>query len=639
MLDLATLGDMKTCCIGAWVLVLVTLTACAAAPEAGGNAAVGGAGAVSGNGGVGGAGGISGVGGNAGFGAIGGSSGVGGIGGVGGNAGSGGNGGTGGSLTPITINDCGPNNAGGISDADVQKLQAGGAVGGMAWLYPYEGTVFPRGMLAPELMWSGAPGAAVYVHVSSSLYDYKGCLRTTADGRVQWPQGPWDSAGDQTRGPSDPFTIEVSVLNGGTVQGPITRHITIAQATIKGSIYYNSYVSTGATQGAVYRIPPGGQAQAFLSTNCTGCHAISANGSRVVSYNGVSGAGSSYALTPTTPPNPPVLAAAPNAGFVGIVPDGSLYLASAHPAGAVRPQGTPLDTFLVNDAILYQTDSGTVVGNTGIPTGAMMPSFSPDGRLLAFNDFAINSGRGLAVMDFDLAMRNATNRRVVFTDSNQYPGWPFFLPDNKAVIFARGTNGAFSGNGAGVIPGTGAAGPASDLYIAALDGSGTSTLLARAMGFNTPSDTNTYLPFADDTHKHYYPTVSPVAAGGYFWVFFDSIRNYGNRGFGRQLWASALRFSSDEFASGDPSAPAFYVTGQEFGSGNHRAFTALDPCRADGQSCDTGVDCCNGFCTDNVCGVPAVPRCSNTGEVCMQNADCCNPADVCIAGFCSQLLE
>ena len=32
-------------------------------------------------------------------------------------------------------------------------------------------------------------------------------------------------------------------MKGGTVTGPVTEHMTIAQATIKGSIYYNSYNS------------------------------------------------------------------------------------------------------------------------------------------------------------------------------------------------------------------------------------------------------------------------------------------------------------------------------------------------------------------------------------------------------------
>ena len=82
----------------------------------------------------------------------------------------------------------------------------------------------------------------------------------------------------------------------------------------------------------------------------------------------------------------------------------------------------------------------------------------------------------------------------------------------------------------------------------------------------------------------------------------------------------------------DPSHPAFYVTGQELGTGNHRAFTALDPCRADGQSCTTGVDCCNGFCTDGICGVK-IPRCSNEDETCGAGHMCCDPSLTCINGF------
>ena len=53
--------------------------------------------------------------------------------------------------------------------------------------------------------------------------------------------------------------------------------------------------------------------------------------------------------------------------------------------------------------------------------------------------------------------------------------------------------------------------------------SGTSSMLAKAMGYATEQDAQagtSYLPFAtDERDMNYYPTVSPVAAGGYFWVF------------------------------------------------------------------------------------------------------------------------
>jgi hypothetical protein len=93
----------------------------------------------------------------------------------------------------------------------------------------------------------------------------------------------------------------------------------------------------------------------------------------------------------------------------------------------------------------------------------------------------------------------------------------------------------------------------------------------------------------------------------------------------------------------DPSYPAFYLQGQaDFG--NIRAFAALNPCRGDGEACGSGIDCCSGFCTDGVCGVPPPQHtCSASRERCTTTADCCPPAageiaNSCIAGFCDFIL-
>ena len=184
---------------------------------------------------------------------------------------------------------------------------------------------------------------------------------------------------------------------------------------------------------------------------------------------------------------------------------------------------------------------------------------------------------------------------------------------------------------------------------------GTSTILAKAVGSLTPQDASsnkTYLPFdpAEELHHNYYPTMSPVAAGGYFWIFFDSFRHYGNQGLQRQLWGAAIDVVPDGTYTTDKSHPAFYVTGQEPGTGNHRAFTALDPCHSDGDTCTTGVDCCGGFCTNGKCGLPKQPRCSNIDEACgpghpecggppMGTCLCCDPRAQCIGGFCAIVVQ
>jgi hypothetical protein len=59
---------------------------------------------------------------------------------------------------PIAIDECGDNNPAGLPAAEIQKLKAGGGSSAeLRPLYPYDGTVFPRGMLAPDLMWEGPP--------------------------------------------------------------------------------------------------------------------------------------------------------------------------------------------------------------------------------------------------------------------------------------------------------------------------------------------------------------------------------------------------------------------------------------------------------------------------------------------------
>src|SRR5207302_2041274 len=45
------------------------------------------------------------------------------------------------------------------------------------WLYPYDNTVWPRGMLAPLLQWtvpSGFNATAVYVHLKQNNYEFAG---------------------------------------------------------------------------------------------------------------------------------------------------------------------------------------------------------------------------------------------------------------------------------------------------------------------------------------------------------------------------------------------------------------------------------------------------------------------------------
>jgi hypothetical protein len=587
---------------------------------------------------------------------------------------------------PIAIDQCGDNNPAGLPASEIQKLKAGrGSPAELRPLYPYDGTVFPRGMLAPDMMWEGPPADAVYVHIKSMIFEYWGCLKPNGPGRITLSQDAWDRAGERSAGKADFYTIELSVLSRGAVIGPVSWKIQIAQAAIKGSIFYNTYRSNllggaaapggapagfpggfpggipgagfGASNGIVVRIPAAGRAEVFGQTDCNGCHSVSADGSLLLAQSVQNGA-YSYELVASGPAPAPKMAG-PSATWAALYPDGSAFLTMSTVIDVARAGFFGGLGGGSTDATLFDAMTGQPIKSTGIPAGALMPAFAPDGTHLVFNDYAVGEAHGIALTRYDTATHTASDHAVIYQErpGAMRPAWPFMLPDNHGVVFVRTDDFDFTGGGVGVAaeiqPGDGARAPFSELSIIDVD-TRTVTLLARAMGYNTPQDALqnvTYLPFGvDDLHHAYYPTVSPVAAGGYFWVFFDSIRNYGNLGLQRQLWGAAIDISADGDYAKDPSYPAFYVSGQESGTGNHRAFAALDPCRIDGDSCTSGIDCCGGYCytsdpagefdeTKGTCS-PMKQTCSKRDERCTSDADCCPPIgnalpNSCIAGFCA----
>ena len=588
---------------------------------------------------------------------------------------------------PIAIDECGDGNPAGLSAADVQKLKAGSASPGeLRWLYPYEGTVFPRGMLAPDLMWAGPPGDAVYIHIKSMLFEYWGCVKPSAPGRVTLSQDAWERAGERSGGKSDFYTIELSVIAQGAVTGPATLKIEIAQAAIKGSIFYNTYRSNlvggagaipggapggfpgfpggglpggfAGSNGIVVRIPAGGKAEVFGQTDCNGCHSVSADGSLLLAQSVANGAYSYELVSGAQAPMPRM--AGQSATWAALYPNGSAFLTMSTVIDVAR-SGFFGGLGGMSNATLFDAMTGQRLASTGIPPGALMPAFAPDGTYLVFNDYGVDQAHGIALARYDTRTHTASDYALLYQEpaGATRPAWPFVLPDNHGVVFVRTDDFDFTGGGVGVAaalqPADGARAPYSELSIIDVD-TKTVTLLARAMGYHTPQDATqnmTYLPFgADDLHHAYYPTVSPVAAGGYFWVFFDSVRHYGNLGLQRQLWGAAIDISAQGDYARDPSYPAFYLSGQESGTGNHRAFAALDPCRKDGDSCSSGIDCCGGFCYtseplgefDEPMGMcsPMKKTCSNRDERCSSDADCCPPTgnarpNRCIAGFCAHI--
>jgi len=579
----------------------------------------------------------------------------------------------------VTINDC----PGTLTTAMATALEgAGSAVGSMKWLYPYNQTVFPGGIPAPVLQWSqtGTPDG-VYVHLKSSLFNYQACFAGASATNFTLASMPWLTAWSQSKGQSDPLSVEVATSTGGTIASFTTQWI-FAKGSLAGDTYYNTYGSKlvpgqmNVSNGAVMRISAGATAPtAFLYTAagaspfgpCVSCHSLSSNGSYLVAQQhfypgGLNGKGSmSFDLLTDPKPDPTApLASTLNDdwGFSAMYPDGTLLLTAGEPQGtsAPAPNANPLFPGVPGNNpgmigtkanVFYSTTTGTETTATGLDTDyAMMPSFSVDGNYLVYNDnpggdAGLEPGGRIAVANFSKSSMAFSNPKTIYTSTTLYPGWPFFTPDNNDVIFALG-NGD---NYATEVPPGDIQLWSSYLYIVDVK-SGMSHRLDEAAGFNSAGE---YLPFPGrDEGYDFYPTINPVASGGYFWVYFTSRRAYGNVYPGgtpsatnpggtesdtgtKAIWVAAIDIAPA--AGTDPSHPAFYLPGQEVGSGNIRAFPVLAPCSGNGASCESGINCCGGTCTSGVCGVPA--GCASDNNKCTSTVPCCDHSETCIGGFCT----
>jgi len=593
----------------------------------------------------------------------------------------------------------------GFNPGVITALEGGGqADSHFKWLYPYNQTVFPRGLLPPRLQWAGTQVQWVLVTASAINVDYTGVFAPTnndqlpgAPAQLDLPADAW-TAITGSAGANDPVTIQVTKYDTeNAVTGPISETWTIAQGTLKGIVYYDSYDSPLAQgdagslddMGAVMRIRPGDtQPEVFIGGaakgGCTVCHTLSANGSTMAlsaghQYDAIYGV-SADASSPVGP-----ISQQPDNvySFGALTPDGK-YLLSCGSTGldAGDSDGGPLGigdygpnvTSMTHElnSQLFVTADGGVVGSIPTVDKALMPAFSPDGTAIVFNRFVAGQDQRLAIASFDEATLTFGTPTDVFVDPGYYLGWPSFLPDSKSFVFQT-SDDSDQYSTFEPISYEDADGELFQ-YIPSINDVHHMRATMGQEDVGTPDggvQINTYLLNPDgtiadqDAYKNYGPTALPVAAGGYYWVVFTSRRSYGNTIDNsdpdntpanvkpKKLWVAAIDINGDPTV--DTSHPAFYLPGQELGAGNLRGFWALPPCQQPGGSCQSGTDCCDGFCrqvtadggasTSGPDGAPPVftciappTSCSNVDERCLRSPDCCGtPANgvVCIDGFCA----
>jgi hypothetical protein len=579
-----------------------------------------------------------------------------------------------------------------LPDAGLATLKAAAqAEATRKLVYPYQGTVFPRGLLAPLIQWNGgdADGVRIHLETKNQYYVYDGFFAkpaAAAGGTFQRhpiPQDVWKAI-TQTAGGDETINLALTFLVAGAASGPLSQTWIVAPARLSGTLYYNAYntllvKNEEAFGAAILSIKPGEtspkvaagrdtQAGEARGTGCRACHTVSSKGNRLLVNDDEFQypVASSYDLTKQPPPET-ALRLQNVFAWSTLSPDGSLALTNATYMGAAN------DKHMTE---LYQLDAAgneTLVAATGL-SSLGTPVFSHDGQHVAGTAIdpagaVAGDGRHVVALDFD-GTTTFSNPRSVFAlgaadDPNgagppqRRGGFPSFLPQSNGVVIQKQIGAC----GFGVYIGTSGTVGTTDTCRGELwwgDMNGTQAKLNLLNGLRP--DGSSYLPTGPTGHDsdatlNYEPTVAPVASGGYAWVVFTSRRLYGNVATNdpmqsdprtydpstittKKLWLAAIDLNAAPGA--DPSHPAFYLPAQELHGSNSRGYWVFDPCKAEGASCETGDQCCGGYCQPNgpngelICS-DKKSTCSQYNEKCTTVADCCDKAALCVNGFCSTI--
>ncbi len=541
-------------------------------------------------------------------------------------------------------------NPAGLTDSEIDLFDAPDADPSGTLLYPYDKTVFARGILAPELMWGGGTAGDFYrVRIVDTDVDANFFVTADPPSDFSMSQTFWQALTESNSGGS--VSVEITRLSGGQAHAPMTESWQIAQGSLRGTIHY-----WAVNTGQLMRISPGAASPTVVfdsgpydqlgspapsnynntvppwesggnGKRCVACHTVSKDGSTIAAvFERKGSTASPWGTIDLTAQPPSVQQITPydsTAIYLGISPDGQ-YVIQNDVAMRLRlfagPTGTPIASAL-----------------DGYPDNVCDPAFSPDGTKVAFSSnvqgyYPVEFfGANLDVTDFDPLTATFSNRRLIAPGGGAAIAFPSFSPDSAWVFFQMGDYSRARYGAAGDQTGH------DSLYMVDVGGSQQLISLDDASGATLEPR---------NRQRSYQPTVNPISVGGYTWVVFVSPRDYGNKMQSttdptvenrKQLWVAAI--DNNPQPGADPSHPAFWLPGQDLTTINMSGYWALEACHDDGATCEQGFECCSGFCQpDGMGGFACSPPpggCSGTGEACSQAADCCDPADACIGGFCA----
>jgi hypothetical protein len=577
----------------------------------------------------------------------------------------------------VTVNALDTSAAGSYANASTYFPSSASTADPAAILYPNPNTMFPLGLPPPLVQWStgGSPASAVKITLRypstgtptftwSAITNVESPASTAiselaafsptlpAAPRFDIPQIVW-SALEQTAKGGSAVTLAIQRYYGSTTHKEVPITFQFATGQLKGTVYYNSYGTNlvknygntlgGQTFGAATlgvnigtstpNLVAGYASAGTSGQGCRVCHSVAANGGYLVTQEFLGGnVITDYDSLATTPATASVIPGGYNNGTMAwgaLEPNGTYLYANESPLSGANNS--------LNSA-LYNPVTGALITSNAPPLHAGMPTYSGDGKHVAFNFYSGNGGslgasltgdaKKLAMMDFAPTTKTFSNLRILHAPSgtDTYPDyWPSFFPLDAGgaldgVVFEREilNNGRDFAATRSTCDGTGTcnnSGTEAELWWASTDSSPTA---ARMVNANGPTLT-TANAHSIDPITNYEPTVLPVLTGGYAWMVFTSRRVFGNvatinpywsdpryqnltvQPTTKKLWVAAINVNAPEGT--DPSFSAFYLPGQELLAGNSRGYYVLNSCAPAGlptSTCTSDLDCC---------GAPTTARC------------------------------